>query len=59
MKGMREIMTQKVSAKIALQRGICGLFAYSFLFGNASEQFWNGEVIRHACLTIIGGYYGA
>lgn len=60
MEGVREIMTQKVLAKIALQRGICEWFAIFFLFGNASEQFGYGEVIRHACLTIIGGCdYGA
>jgi len=30
MEDVREIMTQKVSVKIAVQRGICKRFAYSF-----------------------------
>ena len=47
-KGMREIMTQKVSAKIVVQRGICEWFAYSFylaMYPNSSDitdylKFW-------------------
>jgi len=48
MEGVREIMTQKVSAKIVVQRGICEWFAYSFylaMYPNSSDMKELSEIL--------------
>ena len=49
MEGVREIMTQKMSAKIAVQRGIRKRFAYSFylaIYSNSSDMAKLSEIVQ-------------